>query len=79
MSVNCCSNREQMSLVIQQCISSGMQDVLQIFLNDCVSKIFDDSATMTQCFKCSVQHGISQITIERRASVSPDHEFAGVR
>lgn len=72
-----CANREQMSQVIQECVDSGNHDVLQIFLNDCVSKIFDDSSTVTQCFKCSVQYGIAQITIKHRTPASRSGEFVG--
>lgn len=76
--VNFCPNKEQMGKEIEQCVASSRLDVLMSLCTCCVNKIVDESALLSQCLKCSVQHGIEKISKKRTWTEMPDLEFLGV-
>jgi hypothetical protein len=77
MPVNFFPNREQMAKVIEQCVASENDEVLLCFCNSCEYKMRDENTLVTQCFKCSVQQGIMEITNANRWPLLQDREFVG--
>ncbi len=78
MTVNFCPNREQMVKEVAECIESSRLDVLLSLCTCCVYKIFDENTLVSQCLRCSVQHGIAKISGKKKWIPSPDLEFLGV-
>ncbi len=70
-------NRNQMLKEIARCIKSGKLDVLLSFCNCCVHKMFNDSTLVTQCLKCSIHQGITNMSDKTNWTAAPDHEFLG--
>jgi hypothetical protein len=61
MSVNFYPNREKMIKEVEQCAASGMLEVLQSLCKCCVYKILDESILVSECHRCRVRQGISEI------------------
>jgi len=79
MTVNFYPNREKMVKEIEQYAASGMLEVLQSLCKCCVYKILDESTLVTECHRCRVQQGISEIVNKSRwLQGAADLDFLGV-
>ena len=66
MAMNIFPNREKMVKEVELCTASGMLEVLQSLCKCCVYKILDESTLVSECHKCRVRQGISEIADKGR-------------
>lgn len=79
MAVNFYPHREKMIKEVEQYAASGMLEVLQSLCKCCVYKILDESTLVSECHKCSVQQGITELKNKGRwIPGAADLEFLGV-
>ncbi len=78
MDIHFLPNREQLTQEIEQCVETGKRDILLGFCRCCAYHIFEESTLVTECLKCSVQRGITRLSLRGKNKGVRDLEFMGV-